>query len=1038
MKLFRRYMSPITNKLLIFGLSVITVACTRERSEDVSEYMKFNACSQSTTITKTDIGDRTENGTYPVLWSASDKIAIVSASEPSKNSIYTTSDDKTATAEFHYDRTVDGNSKLGSGSPWAAFYPASAYSYADGKHNISFSDTQVYTSGSFQSGAMPMIAISDNTNLSFKNLCGVLRVIICTSERETSIKRMTISSRVSLCGKFTTNSIGDALIWEPDSDSSEGFSHITLDFQSPVQLTATPEEFYLVVPPVSIPDLTMELQIATGQDIKSVKYTVPETILIERSKISSLSLDLTQFSGIAGNEVSVEDPVLALTDLSYSLSCTSKGINVFKEGGTGTVGIKSICHQEYADGTSVDSELPVEYEFSTDGGETWTTQILEMFSQFSIGANGIDYSISADNKNNDCMVKLVQKESGKSVTLHFRQSCNAIVAKYRTDTSGSDSLLCNVLNNNVYSLIFESGEEHIIPAAKGVQKIRARMPAKEINQVILRLKDEEISLKDLFALGYQGLAYRLISADLTHIDMARITSFNSLFYSSVQLEECIFPARTTETALTDMSLMFYNCPKLSHIDLSTLNTEKVTDMGSLFSGCSNLVDINLSGISTGNVSNFSAIFCNCRELSGIDVSGFDTRNAVSFARMFYSCSSLTEVDVSGFRSENVLSMSEMFRYSSIGHIDISNFIFENTVDIGFMFATCRKLKSINITEIVAPKLKNARGTFSSTGLESLSIERFVCGADCNLYEMFGNNTYLSTLSLPDFDASNATNMYRMFYMGYSLTELDCSGFKTDNVTNMDSMFAYCTKLERIDISSFCTKNVTTTASMFSNTRITTLDLSSFDTGNVTDMSYMFSGCRYLTSLDLSSFNVEKVSKMSGMFSYCDKLTELNISGFHTPALLTAYKMFSDCENLLKLDLSGICTEKVTDMARMFENCSTLLSIDVSKFSGASLEQAGNMFAGCSRITDIDLRNLTLSKIKKSNNSGRGDDGVTYMFNGCHSLKTVYMDLRNASSDFNTAYMFADTYDGSTIYVKDGVMNSNIEPQIPDSWTVMPF
>ena len=1028
-------------KLLILSLLCFALACRKEKHDYDISPVKFTAGISPTEASKTSIGELSEDGSYPVLWSEGDKIAISAASTPAHSSVYTTSDDLTDIAEFHYDTNYDGNSRLQkNGGKWFAFYPAQLYSYSDGKHCLSFNNAQVYKPESFQSGAMPMIAVSEDTNLQFKNLCGVFRIRICSAEDSAILKAIRLTSEtVSFSGMFSLTNESDSMEWHPDNNENGDAKSLTLDIPDAIELSPTPTDFHIVVPPVLIPDLIIELQTVIGESTKSFRYKVPEDISIERSQIITLSVDLTQFTAMNSTDIKIDDTVHALTCLSYKFTTSERSINVFREGGTGTVDIESFCHKEFADGSVSDAKLPTDCLYSTDGGTSWSSEIPSMFSSFNISDGKIIYEIKPDSKSNDCLVQLIQKESGKSVILPFRQSCNAIIITYTTDPDGTDSLLCNILDNNVRSVIFNNGEERIIEEARGSRKFRATLPSQEINSVIYRLKsDEEISLYQLFHPSSSPLKYRVTSADLSHLDMSRIISFKNLFHSCLYLEKCLLPEDDEDSALEDMSMMFYNCQSLTDIDLSTLNTSSVTDMGGTFRYCKNLKSINLNGVSTGNVYNFSSMFSGCINLSAIDVSGFDTSNSISFAQMFQDCTSLKKIDVSGFNTDKVRYMYEMFRRASVKYLDLSNFNFENSEDLSFMFYSCYYLKSIDISEIVAPKLKDTREMFSNTGLEALSISRFKCGDNCNMYGMFSNNSSLNTVSLPDFDASRASDMYELFYMCSSLTELDCSGFKTDSVTNMQSMFAHCIRLEKLDVSPFSTANVTNMASMFASTKVTGLNLSSFDTHNVTNMASMFSSCQYITALDLSSFNVEKVTDMSVMFGYCVRLTDLNISNFYTPSLQTTYKMFSECEKLLTLDLSKLCTDNVTDMAGMFEKCRTLTSVDVSHLSGASLEKAGSMFSGCWCITEINLQNLSLSKIKQTSSSSTKDNGLEYMFNECRSLRAIYMDMRNSAESFSAINMFSGTYAEHTLYVKDGIINDNVKAVLPDDWSVASF
>ena len=50
--------------------------------------------------------------------------------------------------------------------------------------------------------------------------------------------------------------------------------------------------------------------------------------------------------------------------------------------------------------------------------------------------------------------------------------------------------------------------------------------------------------------------------------------------------------------VTDMAYMFYECHKLTTIDLSNFNTSNVKDMGYMFESCFDLIKLDLSNFDT--------------------------------------------------------------------------------------------------------------------------------------------------------------------------------------------------------------------------------------------------------------------------------------------------------------------------------------------------------------------------------------------------------------------------------------------------------
>ena len=291
-----------------------------------------------------------------------------------------------------------------------------------------------------------------------------------------------------------------------------------------------------------------------------------------------------------------------------------------------------------------------------------------------------------------------------------------------------------------------------------------------------------------------------------------IHDYTSYGYGEVpepSLIEIDFGVRFNTENVTNMSSMFYDCIRLTRIDLSNFNTENVTNMSSMFSGCSRLASVVLSNFNTKNVSDMSYMFSGCFAITSLGLSCFNTKNVTGMDFMFNGCISLTSLNLSSFNTVNVTNMHGMFAAcNSLTNLDISHF---NTV---------------NVT---------------------------------NMHGMFGDCNSLTDLDLSHFNTENVTTMNGMFYHCSSLTSLDISQFNTENVTDMRWMFDNCSSLTSLDLSHFNTENVTDMRSMFYYcSRLESLDLSNFNTKNVTNMQLMFKECRRLTSLDLSHFDMSSV------------------------------------------------------------------------------------------------------------------------------------------------------------------------------------
>ena len=116
-----------------------------------------------------------------------------------------------------------------------------------------------------------------------------------------------------------------------------------------------------------------------------------------------------------------------------------------------------------------------------------------------------------------------------------------------------------------------------------------------------------------------------------------------LHYSTV---EASFKGSNTSN-VTNMYNMFYECSKLTSLDLSNFDTSKVTDMSYMFSDDSGLTSLNLSSFDTSNVTNMDSMFYACKGLTSLDLSGLDTSNVTNMSSMFGYCNALKTIRMKG-------------------------------------------------------------------------------------------------------------------------------------------------------------------------------------------------------------------------------------------------------------------------------------------------------------------------------------------------------------------------------------------------------
>ena len=92
-----------------------------------------------------------------------------------------------------------------------------------------------------------------------------------------------------------------------------------------------------------------------------------------------------------------------------------------------------------------------------------------------------------------------------------------------------------------------------------------------------------------------------------------------------------------------MSHMFFDCTRLTTLDLSGFNTSAVTNMSNMFYDCTSLTTLDLTGFDTSAVTDMYSMFNGCSRLTTLDLSGFDTSAVTRMEGMFFICHGLTSL-----------------------------------------------------------------------------------------------------------------------------------------------------------------------------------------------------------------------------------------------------------------------------------------------------------------------------------------------------------------------------------------------------------
>lgn len=111
-------------------------------------------------------------------------------------------------------------------------------------------------------------------------------------------------------------------------------------------------------------------------------------------------------------------------------------------------------------------------------------------------------------------------------------------------------------------------------------------------------------------------------------------------------------------ANSDSSNLFANFTNLEVIEgLEYLDTSQVTNMSQMFYNCSRLTSLNLNSLDTSNVTSMNMMFANCTNLVELNVFTFDTSSVTDMQAMFYNCSNLGVLNLNNFNFDSVKAIS---------------------------------------------------------------------------------------------------------------------------------------------------------------------------------------------------------------------------------------------------------------------------------------------------------------------------------------------------------------------------------------------
>lgn len=212
-----------------------------------------------------------------VVWQAGDEITVMGGSSIGT---YTTTADGDTKATF----TRHSGSEATT-SPYKAWYPTTLYNNV----TLVLPASQTYTAGNIAGN--PMYAESETANLSFKNICGIIKLNISTMQTGKKVRKIVLSADQGMSGEISNV----ATLATDLAAGVTGTAGVTLDCGTEgVEIGSTAIPFYISVPAADYENLAITVETTDGlQQTKKLK--AGEKVTVARSIITDVSLTFNDF-----------------------------------------------------------------------------------------------------------------------------------------------------------------------------------------------------------------------------------------------------------------------------------------------------------------------------------------------------------------------------------------------------------------------------------------------------------------------------------------------------------------------------------------------------------------------------------------------------------------------------------------------------------------------------------------------------------------------------------------------------------------------
>lgn len=187
--------------------------------------------------------------------------------------------------------------------PYVAYFPCEMGSTPQ---SLWLPPSQTYVPGQFNA---PMVAISDNENLVFHNICGVLKLSLTTNGEEIVLSKITLSSKNHcLSGHFEISDLKNNDWAATILDDGKSGKKINVSFRPNVTISSKPTDIFIYLPAATYEmedlSITFTKYNENNEELTVTRETVQEAS-VERNMVYPIEFNLNDSLrwgvGVAGD-----------------------------------------------------------------------------------------------------------------------------------------------------------------------------------------------------------------------------------------------------------------------------------------------------------------------------------------------------------------------------------------------------------------------------------------------------------------------------------------------------------------------------------------------------------------------------------------------------------------------------------------------------------------------------------------------------------------------------------------------------------------